>query len=80
MNIVSEVKFKFSPNGNIYSGEFAYATEDGINVIIDENCIHFVPNDLIVELIEKPSKITSKMSNEFINTVSSALNSVDSFN
>ena len=63
MNIVSKVKFKFSPNGNICSGEFAYATEDGINVIIDENCIHFVPNDLIVELIEKPSKITEKMSN-----------------
>ena len=54
-----KVKFKFSKNGNVCSGEFVRNTDkngiSGIDVIIDDDCIHFVPNDLIVEFVSETS-------------------------
>ena len=54
-----KVKFKFFPNGEVNSGEFVRNVKDsennisGVDVIIDDNCIHFVSNDLIVEVINE---------------------------
>lgn len=54
-----KVKFKFSKNGGVNFGEFVRDVKDsennisGVDVIIDDNCIHFVPNDLIVEVINE---------------------------
>lgn len=54
-----KVKFKFSANGEVNCGEFVRDVKDsennisGVDVIIDDNCIHFVPNDLIVEVINE---------------------------
>ena len=54
---IMKVKFKFSKNGNVCSGEFVRNTDkngiSGVDVIIDDDCIHFVPNDLIVEVINE---------------------------
>lgn len=53
-----KVKFKFSKNGGVNFGEFVRDVKDnennilGVDVIIDDNYIHFVPNDLIVEIEE----------------------------
>ena len=53
-----KVKFKFSENGEVNCGEFVRDVKDnennilGVNVVFDVNCIHFVPNDLIVEIEE----------------------------
>ena len=56
---IMKVKFKFSANGEVNCGEFVRDVKDsennisGVDVIIDDNCIHFVPNDLIVEVINE---------------------------
>ena len=55
-----KMKVKFSENGEVYSGKLVKIVKNtdednipGVNVVFDDNCIHFVPNDLIVEVVNE---------------------------